>query len=162
MRAVDDESRRLRWSEIPKADMIGVHLNRLILHLVFSDAGVRALRHEGADLALLLTAAREATGKIFLWISEYIAARHDGEYLASFCKNLGKCEALANAHLHPERIHPTLAQPTYCRGSRTANRRVERSRGNARRQGDLRSIRPPSANPSMARQFGRAWSTSST
>ncbi len=35
LRAVDEELQRLRSSGIPRADMLAIHLNRLVLHLVF-------------------------------------------------------------------------------------------------------------------------------
>ncbi len=110
MRAVDDVLQKRRWTETPKADMIGVHLNRIILHLVFSDYRVRALRHDEADEGALISAAKTSTDEVFIWVSGYISANHDGEYLASLCKNLSKCEALANAFLRPEAAQAGTSQ----------------------------------------------------
>jgi hypothetical protein len=101
MRNVDDEIYKLRFSEAPRADMIGIHLNRVILHLVFQDSKVRQLRHDNAEESGLIEAAREATRRIFTLVAEYVQRQHESEYLASLCKNLGKCEELSAALLAP-------------------------------------------------------------
>jgi len=43
MRAIDEELQKLRTSELLRADLVAIHLNRLILHLVFQDPAVRPL-----------------------------------------------------------------------------------------------------------------------
>lgn len=94
MRAVDEELQKLRSSQLPRADMVGVHLNRVILHLVFQDQPVRRLRHDSADEADLITAAREATNRVFPGVAAYLQEYHEYDYLAVLCKNNAKCEDL--------------------------------------------------------------------
>ena len=102
LRAVDDTLQRLRWSDTPKADMIGVHMNRIILNLVSRDKEVqRCVKDNTVGESDLISAARQATTAVVPWMSTYIVQNHDGEYLASLCKNLGKCEAMASAFLNP-------------------------------------------------------------
>ena len=96
MRAVDQELQNLKKSAVFNADFIAVHLNRLILHLVFNDDALRALRHDGADEAECLLASRAATQRVFPRVAAYIEQHHPDNYLASFSKNLTKCEQLAN------------------------------------------------------------------
>jgi hypothetical protein len=96
MRAVDQELQKLKKSGAFSADFIAVHLNRLILHLVFNDDSLRSLRHDDADEAECIAASRAATQKIFPLVARYIAQHHPDNYLASFSKNLTKCEQLAS------------------------------------------------------------------
>lgn len=96
MRAVDEELHKLRSTDAPRADLVGIHLNRMILHLVFRDAEVRALRHDNADQTKLIDAARKATHRVFNSVAAYIQENHEDDYLASLCKNSAKCEDLAN------------------------------------------------------------------
>jgi hypothetical protein len=106
MRAVDDEIHKLRNVEsIPRADPVGVHLNRVILHLVFQDQGVKAVSHDATPEDKLILAAREATQRLFPLVAKYVQENHAGEYLASLCKNFGKCEALVEALVAPGPKH---------------------------------------------------------
>lgn len=92
MRAVDDELQSLKSTDVAKADTIAVHMNRVILHLVFQDPQIRNRYKDSAANGDLIGAARNAVGPIFRKVAAYLEAHHAGEYLASFCKNLGKCE----------------------------------------------------------------------
>jgi hypothetical protein len=94
LRAVDEELRQLRRSELFSADLIGIHLNRLILHLVFLHEGVRPLLRDSAEEQVCINAARSAARKIFPEVADYIEREHADNYLASFSKNLTKCDRL--------------------------------------------------------------------
>ena len=106
MRAVDEELHKLKHATVFSADLIAIHLNRIILHLVFKDNSLRSLRHDDSDEAACLAAAREATKRIFPRIAAYIETHHPDNYLASFSKNLTKCDRLAKVLLGAE---PTTA-----------------------------------------------------
>ncbi len=93
MRQVDDELQPLRTADVPRADMICVHLNRVILYLVFQDQAVVISRNKG-DLPGLLQNVKNSVATNFKKISEYVQKNHEYEYLASLCKNLGKCEKM--------------------------------------------------------------------
>lgn len=94
MRAVDQALQECRNSESPRADLVAVHLNRLILHLVFQNDEVRALRHDYSKEAVCLTKARDKTKEIFSEVATFVQTHHAEEYLASFSKNHSKCEDL--------------------------------------------------------------------
>lgn len=94
MRAVDEELQKLKSASAPRADMIGVHMNRVILHLVFKKAEVRANHHDNALESALIEAARRSVHRIFSEVAGYLEEHHPSEYLASLCKNLSKCEEL--------------------------------------------------------------------
>jgi hypothetical protein len=94
MREVDAELLKLRISQLPRADMVAIHMNRLILHLVFQTPDVRALLHDNASEEALVEVARKAAGPAFEKVANYLEAEHAGEYLASLCKNVRKCERL--------------------------------------------------------------------
>ena len=110
MRAVDEELQKLRNSASPRADMVGVHMNRIILHLVFQDPAVRAKYKDPSANGDLVDAARVAVGPVFERVSDYIERQHPGEYLASLCKNLGKCEELAMAFEAPKAVEDSSGQ----------------------------------------------------
>jgi hypothetical protein len=97
MRAVDEELQKLRASPAPRADMVGIHLNRIILYLVFQDAEVKRLRHDKADPSALINAAREAAKRVFAPVADYLQEFHEYDYLAVLCKNSAKCEELVRS-----------------------------------------------------------------
>lgn len=94
MRAVDDELQQLRKSDIPRGDLVAVHLNRVILHLVFADPQVKKLRGAGNSDDALEQEAGVAARRIFPRVSEYLEKHHESDYLAPLSKNRSKCEAL--------------------------------------------------------------------
>lgn len=97
MRAVDEELQKLRASAEPRADMIAIHLNRIILHIVFQDLEVRRLRHDKADTEALIAAATQTTNSVFAPVASYLQEFHQSDYLAVLCKNLAKCEELVGS-----------------------------------------------------------------
>jgi hypothetical protein len=60
------------------------------------------LRHDNSDEVVCLAAAREATKRIFPRVAAYIEKHHPDNYLASFSKNLTKCDRLAKVLLGVE------------------------------------------------------------
>jgi hypothetical protein len=93
LRATDDEVQRLRKSEAPRADLIGVHLKLLVLHLVFEDPEVKRA-HGVSDDDGLKSAATTAARTVFPLVAQYLKDNHAGDYLAPLSKNRKKCEAL--------------------------------------------------------------------
>jgi hypothetical protein len=101
MRAVDEELQKLRTADLPRADLVAIHMNRVILHLVFQDPAVRPLNHDGAPDSEIIKAARGAVGPIFSRVIEYLEREHPNEYPAPLSKNLTKCERLALNYKNP-------------------------------------------------------------
>lgn len=97
MRTVDAALLELRATGIPRADLIGVHMNRIILHLVFRNIDVRRLNHDGGNLDDLLPLVSRATHDIFPAVAAYLDTEHLNEYLGSLCKNHNKCADLVDA-----------------------------------------------------------------
>lgn len=93
MRRVDDLAQGLRMSSAPRADLLGTHMSRMVLHLVFQDPQVRAGLGTGSidDLMQVVTAATEPA---FERMAAYIETFHPSDYLANFSKNAEKCDAL--------------------------------------------------------------------
>ena len=95
MRATDDEVQSIRMrSDVPRAELIGTHMSRIILHLVFQDPAVRSAYPASVDLSDLIATARQAVRPIFGKVAEYLEAQHPDGYLANFSKNSEKCESL--------------------------------------------------------------------
>lgn len=98
LRAVDEELQKLRTADLPRADMVAIHMNRVVLHLVFQSPDVKALYHDAAAEPDLIETARMAVAPIFEKVANYLDAHHQNEYLASLCKNVTKCEALVASY----------------------------------------------------------------
>ncbi|MCS3764969.1 AIPR family protein [Bradyrhizobium centrosematis] len=113
LRAVDEELQKLRRSTAPRADMIAVHLNRALLHLVFRDPAVRDFGRDDVSEEQLVVAARAAINDIFPKVAEYIEAKHPYDYLASFCKNREKCAAMSAALLKLKPVEVAGAQLSF-------------------------------------------------
>jgi hypothetical protein len=94
MRAVDEELHKLRSSDAPRADLIGIHLNRVILHIVMKDPQLRPLRHEEAPESECVTKAREITSGVFAKVTAFMEKNHRDEYPAAVSKNVSRCERL--------------------------------------------------------------------
>jgi hypothetical protein len=101
MRAVDEELQKLRGSSPPRADLVGVHLNRALLHLVFRDPRIRAFRADRARESVLVSDARAAIKELFPKAAAYVEKIHSNEYPASIAKNIEKCNAMAAALTAP-------------------------------------------------------------
>jgi hypothetical protein len=113
MRAVDDELQQLRKSDIPRADLVAVHLNRVILHLVFADPQVRKLRGAGNSDDALKQEARAVARRIFPRVSEYLERHHESDYLAPLSKNRSKCEALVRHLVRAQVAAPDPSAATF-------------------------------------------------
>lgn len=94
-RAVDEELHRLKSAPVARADLVAVHMNRVILHFVLQDPGVRRCFAADKNDDDIVTAARLVTQPIFYKVSAYLEANHESDYLAQFAKNTPKCEELA-------------------------------------------------------------------
>ncbi len=94
MRIADDAIQALRFSRSPRADLVGTHMARIVLHLVFQDTQVR-LGYRGASSFDNITEVVNAcVGEIFERVANYIESHHPNDYLANFSKNSMKCEML--------------------------------------------------------------------
>lgn len=96
MRAVDDELQRLKSSGVIRAEAVSAHMNRVILHLVHRDPKVlERIQAQGTDKEVV-EAARAVVEPIYRKVSAYLEQYHANDYLAVFCKNIAKCEDVAN------------------------------------------------------------------
>jgi hypothetical protein len=96
MRAVDDELQRLKAIPVPRADAISAHMNRVILYLVHQDDRIRIGYRDSNANGALVVEARKTVEPIYLKVSDYLERYHPNDYLAVFCKNIGKCEDLVS------------------------------------------------------------------
>lgn len=91
MRTTDELLHAFRASDAPRADLVGAHLSRVILHLVFQDADVKAKYLSTSPLTELIQAARSAAGIAAEKVSAYLKERDPNGYPATFAKNYEKC-----------------------------------------------------------------------
>lgn len=94
MRAVDEAIQILRFSAAPRADLVGTHMGRIILHLVFQDPDVRLAYRGSAAIGEAVEAAKRIVKPTFEKVSAYVEKHHPNDYLANFSKNTVKCEFL--------------------------------------------------------------------
>jgi hypothetical protein len=97
MRAVDEEIQKMRKTTAPRADMIGIHLNRAILNLVFQHPTAKGWRAPTISDQECISLASSLVPHIFKAVAEFIEANHSSDYLALFCKNAAKCTRMADA-----------------------------------------------------------------
>jgi hypothetical protein len=93
-RVVDQELQNLRKSEAPRAELIAVHLKFVILHLVFQDPALKALRHSDGKDAECLVRAKQVTTSVFGEVTSFMQKHHADEYPAAFSKSYSRCEQL--------------------------------------------------------------------
>jgi len=102
MRAIDGELQELRSSNAPRADLIAVHLKFVILHLVFQDSTLKALRYDHAKEVDCSLKAKEVTRSVFNEVTAFMEKNHKDEYPAAFSKSYTRCEELVS-NLRPPR-----------------------------------------------------------
>jgi hypothetical protein len=109
MRTVDDTLGRVKSANIPRADLVAIHLNRVILHLVFRDPAVQPFLNDYSLESEARLLAAQSAESMFVKVSEDVQLRHKDDYLASLSKNLTKCEAMVNRLLKPASLGSSLA-----------------------------------------------------
>lgn len=102
MRATDELLQIFRATQAPRADLVGTHMSRVILHLVFLDQDVRRLCGTNAPLTELIDATRRAAAPAAEKVASYLNTRHPNDYLATFAKNLDKCTDLVRNVTRPD------------------------------------------------------------
>jgi hypothetical protein len=106
MRATDEAIQMLRFSPAPRADLVGTHMARIILYLVFQDSNVRLGYRSAGPFDNAATIIKTCVNDIFNRVAAYIERYHPNDYLANFSKNSVKCEALvANLNKPDEDQH---------------------------------------------------------
>jgi hypothetical protein len=90
LRAVDDVLRPQR----SESDMVAIHLNRLILHLVFKCLRDRRIDVETEDEHWVKRNAAHYAVEVFRRVSYIIDTSYSDEYLQTFSKNGKKCAAV--------------------------------------------------------------------
>lgn len=78
-----------------------------MLHLVFRDTELRAIRHGAGSESALVLKAHEVTKNVFSEVATYMEQHHQQEYLAAFSKSSARCEELVSALRPPKEIGRT-------------------------------------------------------
>lgn len=100
LRAIDAELRELQTGRSRKEQLIAIHGNRFISHLVF-----QKLRNGGKDMpdpTGVVPRIRELTKAMLDLTIKLVNDQHSGAYPASLFKNASKCRLLAQAALAEE------------------------------------------------------------
>lgn len=105
MRVVDEELHKLRkLAATNRGAMICIHLNRVILHLIFQDPEVVSLDRQNSEMDVLVPVVRNSVNTVFDKVADVVADKFPGDYLAHLCKNQPKCEEIVSAVLRPKPI----------------------------------------------------------
>ena len=102
LRTVDRRLHQLGKTNQPRAENVAIHLNRIILHLVFRTDNLRDYRRDGVTEQFLARAATEATDHWFPKVAAYVESTHKSEYIQALCKNGSKCALLVETLLRQE------------------------------------------------------------
>jgi len=109
MRTVDEELHRLRKAASSnRIDMVCIHLNRLILHLVFQDPSVSKVDNENSDLETLISSVRSSVPPVFEAVASCVAEKFPNDYLAHLCKNQAKCEDIVDGITRPAKVNDKM------------------------------------------------------
>lgn len=92
-RITDDKVHQLRNGNAPRADLVGAHMQQIILHLVFQDPEIIALYRSNND-SDMTQAVEEKAEETFDKVARYLQSNHSADYLANLSKNHAKCEEL--------------------------------------------------------------------
>lgn len=115
LRIVDRRLKELAKQDRPRADLIAIHGNRLVLHRVFRHSEVRGFKASSADLHAIKAVAGTAADSVFARTADYLEGQYPNAYLASFFKNLNRCKEL-NDHLasaaSTQQVADTQSSPT--------------------------------------------------
>ena len=104
LRAVDDEVRKLRSSDVPRADLCGTHMQRVVLHLVLQEPEIKRGVNGVGSVQELTDLIPAKTAGIFADVARYIDRMHPSDYLANLSKNTDKCEQMARNYKKPQAV----------------------------------------------------------
>ena len=108
LRAIDAELRQIQAGRSRKEQLIAIHGNRFVSHLVF-----QKLRNGGKELpdpAGVGPRICELTRATLDLTIKLVGDQHPGAYPASLFKNASKCRLLVEAALAEEQLQPPLQQ----------------------------------------------------
>lgn len=108
LRAIEAELRRLQPGRTRKEQLIAIHGNRFIAHLVFQ--GVNKVKDGLPDPALVDSQIRDLTETMLDRTIEIAAEQHSGAYPASLFKNASKCRLLAKTALSDNQSQGPIQQ----------------------------------------------------
>ena len=108
LRAVEVELRDIQASRSRKEQLIAIHGNRFISHLVFQK--LRNGSKELPDPSAIGPRIRDLTGDMLAIAIKLVGEQHSGAYPASLFKNASKCRSLAKAALAVEQMNVPVQQ----------------------------------------------------
>jgi hypothetical protein len=94
LRTVTGELDEIDKKDVPRGELVAVHGNRFILHMVFQDSDVRRYREPSLAEATIIEASRKATRRIFHDLSRVVESQYQSAYLANIFKNAQKYKEL--------------------------------------------------------------------
>lgn len=94
MRSVDEALLVLRTDPSRNAGLACIHLNRVILHLVFRELLHAEIDFQRCEQDALIEHAKSLTHQVFKSVMAVLNERYAHEYLGTFSKNLSKCQEL--------------------------------------------------------------------
>ena len=95
MRTVAGDLEQIDLTPYVRGELVAVHGNRFLLHLVFQDPQVKGYRDQNVPIDLFLRAAGMATQRILGELAAAVEEKHPDSYLANLFKNAKKCKELA-------------------------------------------------------------------
>jgi hypothetical protein len=87
LREVSNELEAIDKRDLARGELVAIHGNRFLLHLVFKDTAVRKYAHQGLPIEPILEASRVATRRTLSELAAVIEEKHADSYLANLFKN---------------------------------------------------------------------------
>ncbi|WDH79244.1 AIPR family protein [Microbacterium esteraromaticum] len=95
LRAIDGRLANLRSENTGRSNLVAVHGNRLIAHVVYSQLDPCWPTIEEDSFAASVDSAKALTSSIYKELVALVDSKYEGNYLASLFKNATKCRHLA-------------------------------------------------------------------
>jgi AIPR protein len=109
LRAVSNELEAIDKRGLVRGELVAIHGNRFLLHLVFKDPAVRKYANPDLPIDSILDASKAATQRILTELAAVIEEKHRDSYLANLFKNAQKCKELVG--LMQEKENEASRQP---------------------------------------------------
>lgn len=99
LRAVTTALGQINVDAYPRGELVAIHGNRFMLHVVFRDPLVKQFRDLKRTDEELLARAESITPSVFERLTRLVTENYADNYLANLFKNAEKCEVLARKML---------------------------------------------------------------
>jgi hypothetical protein len=112
LREVEITLKKIDTSTYSRGELVAIHGNRFIQHMVFQDPSVIEFRNPKVDLEDFRSSSARITPGVFEKLTRLVNELYQDNYLANLFKNTQKCERLAAEMVKPDdSVEPFRLRP---------------------------------------------------